>query len=202
MSYKRFFAMIATSTVVMFILMYSTVYVPDHVWWSDTKMYMAAYMGATMAVIMLAFMLKMYDDKRVNAAIFGGSALVFALFFWLVRDQGTVDDVEWMEAMIPHHSIAILTSERAEISDPRVRELADEIIEAQRREIAEMEELIAELDGGGHSHAEGGHGGDSHGGSSAGGSDGAESSGAEGSAGGAASGEGGGHGGPSHSHSE
>ena len=211
MSYKRFFAMIATSTAVMFILMYSTVYAADHVWWSDTKMYMAAYMGATMAVIMLAFMLKMYDDKRVNLAIFGGSAVVFALFFWLVRDQGTVDDVEWMEAMIPHHSIAILTSERAEISDPRVRELADEIIEAQRREIAEMEELIAELDGGGHSHGEGGHGGGSHGGSSdghgssTGGSEGAGPSGADGSAVGtseAAGDEGGGHGGPSHSHSE
>ena len=213
MSYKRFFAMIATSTVVMFILMYSTVYVADHVWWSDTKMYMAAYMGATMAVIMLAFMLKMYDDKRVNLAIFGGSALVFALFFWLVRDQGTVDDVEWMEAMIPHHSIAILTSERAEISDPRVRELADEIIEAQRREIAEMERLIADLDGGGHSHGGGGHGGDSHGGPSGSESSGAGSSsgepagsGSSGSEGGASAsgsgGEGDSHGGPSHSHSD
>lgn len=52
-----------------------------------------------------------------------------------------------MKAMIPHHSIAILTSERAEISDPRVRQLADEIIEAQQREIAEMEALIADLEG-------------------------------------------------------
>ena len=146
MSYKRFFAMIATSTVVMFGLMYTTVYVADHVWWSDTKAFMALYMGATMAVIMLAFMLKMYDNPKANAAIFGGSAVVFALFMWLVRSQETVQDVAWMKAMIPHHSIAILTSERAEISDPRVRQLADEIIEAQRREIAEMEALIADLE--------------------------------------------------------
>ena len=145
-SYARFFAMIATSTALMLALMYSTVYVVDHVWWSQTKFWMALYMGATMAVVMLAFMLGMYTDKRKNAAIFGGSAVVFALAFWLVRAQTTVDDVAWMKAMIPHHSIAILTSERAQISDPRVRALADEIITAQRREIAEMEAMIDSLE--------------------------------------------------------
>lgn len=145
MSYGRFFAMIATSTVVMFVLMYSNVYALDHVWWSQTRFWMALYMGAAMAVVMLAFMLKMYDDKRKNAAIFAGAALVLVVGLFLVRSQRTVDDVAWMKAMIPHHSIAILTSERAEISDPRVRSLADEIIEAQREEIAEMETLIADL---------------------------------------------------------
>ena len=146
MSYKRFFAMIGTSTVLMFALMYSTVYVTDHIWWSQTKLWMALYMGATMAVVMLAFMLGMYEDKKKNLAIFVGSAVVFAASFFLVRAQSTVDDVAWMKAMIPHHSIAILTSERARITDPRVRELADEIIETQRREIAEMEALIADLE--------------------------------------------------------
>ena len=146
MSYKRFFAMIGTSTVLMFALMYSTVYVTDHIWWSQTKLWMALYMGATMAVVMLAFMLGMYEDKKKNLAIFVGSAVVFAVSFYFVRAQSTVDDVAWMKAMIPHHSIAILTSERARITDPRVRELADEIIETQRREIAEMEALIADLE--------------------------------------------------------
>jgi len=146
MSYKRFFAMIATSTVVMFGLMYSTVDRFDHIWFSQTRFWMALYMGATMAVIMLGFMLTMYGDKRKNIAIFAGSAVLFASTLFLARDQTTVDDVSWMKAMIPHHSIAILTSERADIDDPRVRELADEIIEAQRREIAEMEQLIADLE--------------------------------------------------------
>ena len=146
MSYPRFAAMIATSTVVMFALMYSTVYTLSHVWWSQTKFWMALYMGASMAVIMLAFMLKMYESTRTNVAIFVGSAFVFAASFWLVRSQQTVGDVAWMEAMIPHHSIAILTSERARLSDPRVRQLADEIVETQRREIAEMEALIADLE--------------------------------------------------------
>ena len=146
MSYKRFAAMIVASTLVMFGLMYTTVLIFDHVWWSKTRFWMALYMGAAMAVIMLAFMLSMYTDRRKNMAIFAGAAVVFVVAFFLVRSQSTVGDVSWMKAMIPHHSIAILTSERANITDPRVRKLADEIIEAQRREIAEMEALIADLE--------------------------------------------------------
>jgi hypothetical protein len=106
---------------------------------------MALLMAATMAVIMLGFMLGMYRNARLNAAIFVGAAFAFALTLWLVRSQVTVDDVDYMTAMIPHHSIAILTSKRARISDPRVRKLADEIIAAQEREIAEMKYLTADL---------------------------------------------------------
>ena len=146
MSYTRFFVMIVTSTVLMFALMYSTVYSIDHIWWSQTKFWMALYMGAVMAVVMLSFMLSMYEDKRKNLAIFAGSAAVFAASFFLVRAQTTVDDVAWMKAMIPHHSIAVLTSRRAEISDPRVRELADAIIEAQVKEIAQMEMLLEDIE--------------------------------------------------------
>ncbi len=114
--------MIATSTVVMFGLMYLNTYETDHVFFSETRAYMALVMGATMAVVMLGFMLGMYTDRRVNLGIVIGSAVVFAVALWLVRSQETVEDVSWMKAMIPHHSIAILTSERAHISDPRVRE--------------------------------------------------------------------------------
>lgn len=146
MSYARFGAMIATSTVAMFGLMYLNTYALNHVFYSQTRTWMAVYMGATMAVIMLLFMLKMYESKRANAAIIVGSLAVFAGALWLVRSQETVSDVAYMKAMIPHHSIAILTSERARISDPRVRQLADEIIEAQVREIDEMKQLIAELE--------------------------------------------------------
>lgn len=144
-SYLRFAAMIATSTVVMFGLMYLNTYALDHVFWSQTRAWMALLMGAVMAVVMMGFMWGMYASKSVNIAIFAGAAVVFALSLYLVRSQATVDDVSWMEAMIPHHSIAILTSERANISDPRVRELADGIIETQREEIAEMKRLIADL---------------------------------------------------------
>lgn len=149
MSYWRFAAMITTSTVVMFGLMYLNTYAWDHVRWSETRVYMALVMGATMAVIMLAFMLSMYRSVGVNIAIVVGAIAVFAGSLWLVRSQSTVQDNSYMRAMIPHHSIAILTSERAEIDDVRVCELAAGIIEAQRREIAEMSWLIDDIDANG-----------------------------------------------------
>ena len=144
--YAKFGAMIGVSTVAMLVLMYLNTYQADHVFFSETRTYMAVVMGATMAVVMLAFMRPMYDDRRANAAIVVGSVALFALALWLVRSQATVDDVSWMKAMIPHHSIAILTSERARISDPRVRDLADRIIESQRAEIEEMKTLIETLE--------------------------------------------------------
>ncbi|MFA5955988.1 DUF305 domain-containing protein [Hyphomicrobium sp.] len=146
MSYARFAAMIATATVVMFGLMYLNTYALDHVFYSQTRMWMAAVMGAVMAILMLVFMWSMYKDARINAAIIAVSVVVFAGALWLVRSQETVSDVSYMEAMIPHHSIAIMTSERAHIRDPRVRKLADGIIEAQVREIGEMKALISDLE--------------------------------------------------------
>lgn len=144
--YGRFAAMIATSTVVMYGLMYLNTYRWADVFFSETRLYMALIMGSAMAIIMLAFMLQMHKNARLNAAIFAGSALVAALSLYLVRSQATVEDVSYMRAMIPHHSIAILTSSRANIKDSRVRELADEIIESQEREIGEMKALIADLE--------------------------------------------------------
>lgn len=146
MSYSRFATMIATSTVVMFALMYLNTYALDHVTYSQTRTWMALLMGAVMAMIMMGFMASMYKNQRWNAVIIAGSVVVFAFSLWLVRSQETVGDMSYMKAMIPHHSIAIMTSERAHIRDPRVRELADGIIEAQVREIAEMKRLIAELE--------------------------------------------------------
>ena len=145
MSYIRFGLMILTSTLVMFVLMYLNTYAWEHVFFSETRTYMAIMMGATMAVIMLAYMLGMYSNMPLNVAIFAGAIIVFALSLWLVRSQATVSGPSYMRAMIPHHSIAIMTSERAQIRDPRVRKLADEIIEAQRREIAEMRFLTAAI---------------------------------------------------------
>ena len=145
MSYGRYALMIAASTVIMFGLMYLNTFEVGHVFFSQTRMWMALLMGATMAIVMLSFMWKMYPSKPANLAILVGAAIVFAGSLWLVRSQATVDDVSYMEAMIPHHSIAVLTSSRANIRDPRVRELANEIIEAQLREIDEMKALIADL---------------------------------------------------------
>lgn len=145
-NYLRFFAMIGTSMVIMYLLTYLNSYqIIDHAHFSETRLFMTTMMGGAMMGIMLSFMMGMYKNRKVNAAIFVGAGLMILLAVWLVRSQVTVTDVDYMEGMIPHHSIAILTSERTDIEDLRVRELADEIIEAQRREINEMEWLIEDI---------------------------------------------------------
>ena len=138
--------MITTATIVMYGLMYLNTYALDHVWVSQTRVWMAILMGAVMAIIMLSFMLNMYKNNRINIAIIVAAIALFVGALWLVRSQETVYDVAYMKAMIPHHSIAILTSRRAHIRDPRVRKLADQIIESQVREIEEMKQLIADLE--------------------------------------------------------
>jgi amino acid transporter len=144
--YWKFAGMVITSTIIMFIFKYWSTFKLDHIFFSETRAYMALLMGATMAVIMFFFMTHMLKNRKANIGIFVGSVTVFALSLYLLRSQTFVDDVDYMEAMIPHHSIAILTSERAEITDPRVRKLADEIIKAQRKEIAEMKKYIDDLE--------------------------------------------------------
>ena len=145
-SYWRFAAMVTTSTAVGWAAMYLNVYQPDHVFFSWTRFFMAMIMGGVMTAIMMLFMWRMYPDRKANLAVLGVAAALFASGVALVRSQATVDDVSWMKAMIPHHSIAILTSERARIEDPRTRKLAETIIETQRKEIAEMKALIQELE--------------------------------------------------------
>ena len=132
--YVKFTLMILTSTLVMYVMMYFNTYRWDHVYFSETRAYMALYMGAGMAVIMLAFMSNMYKKTKLNLLIYGISVVLFALGIWGVRSQQTVDQVDWMQAMIPHHSIAILTSSRADIDDPRVRALADDHISSGTRD--------------------------------------------------------------------
>jgi len=143
--YIRFGAMILTSTIVMYGLMYLNTYELSHVLFSETRVYMAFIMGAVMAVIMLSFMWGMYSNTRVNIGIYVVSAVIFLVALFLLRSQTLVQEVSYMRAMIPHHSIAVLTSERAEITDLRVRELADEILLTQLREIEMMNWLIEDI---------------------------------------------------------
>ncbi|HEX6300576.1 MAG TPA: DUF305 domain-containing protein [Acidimicrobiia bacterium] len=138
--------MIITAMLVMYATTYLNTFELSHVAFSETRVFMTLLMGATMALVMLAFMLGMYRNWKANLAIVLGAIVLFGLATWLVRSQTTVQEASYMRAMIPHHSIAILTSERAEIEDVRVCELAVEIIEAQRREIAEMDWLIADIE--------------------------------------------------------
>ena len=142
-NYTKFIVMLAGSFIAMYVTMYLNTYQIDHVYFSLTRLYMTCLGIAAMALIMFSTMRKMYKNKKKNLAIVLGSIILFVTAFGLVRAQKPiVGDVLWMKAMIPHHSIAILTSERAAIKDPEVKRLADDIIEAQRKEIEEMKLMI------------------------------------------------------------
>lgn len=144
--YGRFLAMIVTSVIVMYFLMYTNSYqIIDHFWLSETRFFMSLTMAGSMLIIMLLYMLKMYKNRGANIALIGLGILLITSGIGLVRSQATVSDVAYMKGMIPHHSIAILTSKRAKIKDVRVRKLADKIIEAQRKEIMEMQWLINDI---------------------------------------------------------
>ncbi|WP_271424684.1 DUF305 domain-containing protein [Aequorivita sinensis] len=145
--YTKFTLMLAASFVAMYITMYLNTYQIDHVYFSLTRFYMTCLGISTMAVIMWFFMRKMYKNKKKNIAILLGSTILFVAALGLVRAQSPiVGDVLWLRAMIPHHSIAILTSERADIKDPEVKKLANDIIKAQEKEIAEMKAMIKRLE--------------------------------------------------------
>ena len=144
--YTKFVLMLAASFVAMYITMYLNTYEIDHVYFSLTRFYMTCLGISAMALIMFFFMKKMYKNRKKNTAILLGSMFLFGSALFLVRAQKPIGDVLWMKAMIPHHSIAILTSERADIQDPEVKKLANDIIEAQRKEIGEMKEMINRLE--------------------------------------------------------
>jgi hypothetical protein len=147
--YLRFAAMITTSMVVMYWTMFAGTWEWSHVRFSESRVFMALTMGGTMGLVMLAWMLNMYKNTKGNIAIVAVSLVLLGGGIALDRSQVTVDDRNWMSAMIPHHSLAITRSERADIDDVRVCQLAVEIIRAQEREIAEMEWLIEDIEANG-----------------------------------------------------
>jgi hypothetical protein len=143
--YLRFGAMILTGMVVMYWVMFVGSWEWGHVRWSQSRMFMALTMGGTMGLVMLAWMLNMYRSTIANVIVVVFSLLVLAAGIVLDRSQTTVGDTAFMKAMIPHHSLAITRSERFNVEDVRVCELAVAISEAQRREILEMDWLIDDI---------------------------------------------------------
>jgi hypothetical protein len=146
MGWGKFAAMIATSTFLMFFLMYQLVYAADHLTFSVNRLIASFVMGAVMTVVMLAFMWSMYEGMGVKVGVLAGAILVGAALLYLNRSQTLIDDARFMQAMIPHHSIAVNNARKADIRDPRVRELADEIIASQVREIRTMQLLLEDMD--------------------------------------------------------
>jgi len=145
-SYSKFGLMMTVSFIIMYAIMFLNAAAFDHVMLSFTRTYMTLLMIASMAIVMLLFMWKMYDNKKLNAAILIVSASVFAIVLGMLRTQTPIKDVQYMKAMIPHHSSAIMVSQEATFEDPETEKLAKEIIEAQKREIAQMKKIIDRLE--------------------------------------------------------
>lgn len=145
MSYKKFTLMLSVSFIVMYLIMFINIVDINHFYISATRIYMALLMASSMGVIMMLMMGNMYPDKKTNTGIIIGSILIFGLILAALRTQTPIGDVQYMKAMIPHHSSAIMTSQNADIKDPEVRKLADGIIEAQKKEIAEMKAILKRM---------------------------------------------------------
>jgi uncharacterized protein (DUF305 family) len=144
-NYGKFGLMLAASFILMYVIMFLNVYSVDHIYINMTRFYMTLMMIGAMAILMLVMMPMMYPDKKKNTLLIIGSLLIFALAFTGVHKQAGISDIQYMKGMIPHHSIAIMTSRNAHITDPRVRKLADGIIKAQEKEIVQMKALIDSL---------------------------------------------------------
>ncbi|MBJ6120090.1 DUF305 domain-containing protein [Pontibacter sp. BT310] len=141
-NYKKFLLMLSVSFVIMYGVMFLNAAQFDHVYLNLNRLYMALLMVGPMALVMLGFMTSMYKDKKLNAIIVGVSLIVIAGAFVMLRNQTFVDDEHFMRSMIPHHSSAILVSSAADLQDPEVQKLAREIIESQKKEIAEMKAIL------------------------------------------------------------
>lgn len=140
--YRKFLLMMCISFVVMYLVMFLNMDRVDNYHTSATRIYMALLMVAPMALVMIGLMGDMYPNKRTNTSIMVGSIALFVVTFVALRTQTPIADVQYMKAMIPHHSSAIMTSKNADIKDPEVRKLADSIITSQEREIRQMEAIL------------------------------------------------------------
>ncbi|NNC84150.1 MAG: DUF305 domain-containing protein [Flavobacteriales bacterium] len=146
-TYRSFFITLAISFVVMYLVMFLNIDRLEHFYLSNTRTYMTLLMVMPMALIKLIAMRKMYTNKKMNTAIALGAVLIFLASLAFLRNQTFIGDEEYMDAMIPHHSSAIMTSQKAQISDPELKKLAEEIIKAQEKEIAQMKEILERLEG-------------------------------------------------------
>ncbi len=144
-NYLKFALMMVTSFVIMYAVMFLNVASIDHVMLSTMRTYMTLLMIAPMAVVMLLYMWGMYKNKKLNALILAVSIVGFGAVYYMMRNQTGISDVQYMKAMIPHHSSAILTSENADLQDPETKKLAEDIIALQKEEIALMKDYLERI---------------------------------------------------------
>lgn len=147
MSYGKFMVMLLISFFIMYIVMFLNMDKLSHYHTSTTRIYMAVLMIAPMAVVMMLMMGKMYPSRKTNIAIIGASIVTFVIVLTGLRTQTPIGDVQYMKAMISHHSSAIMVSKHADIKDPELKKLSGQIIQSQEKEIAQMEAMLERLSG-------------------------------------------------------
>lgn len=144
-SYKTFGLMLTLSFFIMYGVMFLNVDDSSHIYLSITRTYMTLLMIAPMAMLMLLLMPMMYQNKGLNRIIYISAVVIFALSFWMLRSQIAVTDAQYMRAMIPHHSSAIMTSRDADLKDPQLKKLSLSIISSQEKEIKQMKAILERL---------------------------------------------------------
>jgi hypothetical protein len=144
-SYRKLATAIAINAVLMFFLTYVLIDRLDHFYANINRVYMALIMAFPMVIVMLLVMRSMYMNKRLNLALILASGAIVVLLFVLMRTQVPVGDAQFLRSMIPHHSSAIVMCQEAAITDPEIATLCGEIIETQREEIAQMQDILKRL---------------------------------------------------------
>ena len=144
--YVKFAIIMAVSFVIMYSVMFLNLEAFSHIHNSITRFYMTTLMIAAMAITMLLFMWKMYPNLKINYGIIAFAAISFCGTLYLLRTQTFITDIQYMKAMIPHHSSAIMTSSNVNFKDPELKKLAEDIIIAQEKEIEQMKQMINRLE--------------------------------------------------------
>ncbi len=145
MSYNKFMLMMVISFIIMYCVMFLNIDEANHFYISITRIYMALLMVSAMAVVMMTMMGNMYPNKKVNTSVIIGSVILFGIILTGLRTQTPIADIQYMRAMIPHHSSAIMVSKHADIQDPEVKKLSEEIIKSQEEEIAQMKAILERM---------------------------------------------------------
>ena len=144
-SYRNLAIELIVHFIIMYLVMYTMIATLDHLYFNLNNVYMTLMMVTPMALLMLVLMRSMYENKRANLIIAIGAVVIFAGSFYAMRSQAAIGDKELIRGMIPHHSGAILMCGKAKLTDPELITLCDEIVDAQEREIAQMQAVLERL---------------------------------------------------------
>ena len=140
--YLRLAIELAIDFVIMYLVMYTMIRSLDHFYLNINNVWMTLMMVTPMALVMMAAMRSMFPSRTRNLLVVAAALVVFGVSYYGMRTQWAVGDEQFLKSMIPHHSGAILMCQEASITDPDIQSLCREIIDSQRREIAQMEAIL------------------------------------------------------------